>query len=237
MLFHVVTVLSLAYLLAPVSASWSSGAYNPDWGDEGRTAPASIVADIAVVYENHLDVPSRSGNPSLIGPVQFLRRAIIDENAKEATLPLYAGHNADGTTAWYILTETTNKEIAEQDGLTFTAKLRYTDQGNAVRTATFDAAGAFIFSTGSVDFSPVHTLVPGPEGAPFPLSSFQPGSVGDDTYTPIVRTIDGIYWVCYTHHCFAIGQRACLYRVTRVSLSIRSAVLCYVRMPPSSRSM
>ena len=135
------------------------------------------------MYENHLDVPSRSGNPSLIGPVQFLRRAIIDENAKEATLPLYAGHNADGTTAWYILTETTNKEIADQDGLTFSAKLRYTDQGNAVRTATLDHAGAFIFASGAVDFSPVHSLVPGPEGAPFPLASFQPGSVGDATYT------------------------------------------------------
>lgn len=195
MLTYLVSLLSFAYLLAPASASWSAGPYNPDWGDEGRTAPTSIVADIAVVYENHLDVPSRSGNPSLIGPVQFLRRAIIDEDAKEATLPLYAGHNADGTTAWYILTETTNKEIADQDGLTFSAKLRYIDQGNAVRTATLDHAGAFIFSTGAVDFSPVHSLVPGPETAPFPLASFQPGSVGDATYTPIVRTIDGIYWV------------------------------------------
>ena len=31
MLAYLVSVLSLAYLLAPTSASWSAGPYNPDW--------------------------------------------------------------------------------------------------------------------------------------------------------------------------------------------------------------
>src|SRR6202795_5050081 len=125
---------------------------NPDWGDEGRSAPVSIINDTPVVYADHLDVPSQSGNNALIGPVQFLRRAIIDEDLKTVTLPLYPGHNADGTPAWYVLTETTNKEIADQMGLTFSAKMRYADQMGAVRPATLDHNGAFIFQSGTVDF-------------------------------------------------------------------------------------
>jgi hypothetical protein len=174
------------------------GTYNPDWGNEGRAAPASIAADIPVVYEDHWDVPSRSGNPSLIGPVQFLRRAIINEDQKVVTLPLYAGHNADGTTAWYVLTDTTNRDIADQMGLIFSAKLRYADMLNAVRPAVLDHQAAFVFQSGSIDFSPVRSLVPGASaaenGQAFPPASYMPGSIADSAYTPIVRTPDGVYY-------------------------------------------
>lgn len=192
-------VLCLIVLLSAGSVSgegfgtvWPAGG-NPDWGNEARAAPASIANDVPVVYEDHWDVPSRSGNPSLIGPVQFLRRAVINEQDGTVTLPLYPGHNADGTEAWYVLTDTTNKEIADQMGLIFSAKLRYADKYGAVRTATLDGNAAFIFDAGTIDFSPVKSLVPG-SPVPFPPQSYSPGSVADALYSPIVRTPDNVYY-------------------------------------------
>ena len=166
---------------------------NPGFGDEGRAAPASVAMDVPVVYEDHWDVPSRSGNPALVGPVQFLRRAIINEDDGTITLPLYPGHNADGTTVWYVLTETTNKEISEQMGLTFSAKLRYADKFGTVRAATLDQNAAFVFQNGTVDFTPVWSITPG-STTPYPLAAYQPGSVADRYYSPIVRTPDNVYY-------------------------------------------
>ena len=171
---------------------WSANG-NPSWGDEGRAAPASIASDIPIVYEDHWDVPSRSGNPALIGPVQFLRRAVINEDDGTVTMPLYQGHNADGTTVWYVLTDTTNKEIAEQMGLIFSAKLRYADKFGAVRSATLDQNAAFVFEAGVIDFSPVRRLVPG-SPTPLPATSYSPGSVADAYYSPVVRTPDNVYY-------------------------------------------
>jgi hypothetical protein len=43
-----------------------------------------------------------------------------------------------------------------------------------------------VFESGTVDFSPEFTLVPGAAPNFFPPQEFQPGSVGDDAYTPLV---------------------------------------------------
>ena len=92
-----------------------------------------------------------------------------------------------------MLTDTTNKEVADLLGLIFSAKLRYADKYGAVRTATLDQNAAFVFDKGTIDFSPVRTLIPG-QSTPFPAASFTPGSVADSDYSPIVRTVDGVYY-------------------------------------------
>jgi hypothetical protein len=146
------------------------------------------------VYSLKEDAPSKSGNPSLIGPVQFLKRAVINEDEGTVTLPLYQGHNESGEAAWYILTEVSDRYLADEHGLTFTSKLRYADQGKAVRGARLDRTGAFVFSRGAVDFAPKWNLVPGTGSQPFPPKVAQPGSVGDEFYSPIVKTADGVYY-------------------------------------------
>ena len=167
---------------------------NPAFGSEGRPAPLSIRADIPVVYSLKEDAPSKSGNPSLIGPVQFLKRAIINEDEGTVTLPLYQGHNESGETAWYVLTEVSDRYLADEQGLTFTSKLRYADQGKAVRSARLDRTGSFVFSKGAVNFAPKWNLVPGNGENPFPPKVAQPGSIGDEFYTPVVKTSDGVYY-------------------------------------------
>ena len=44
-----------------------------------------------------------------------------------------------------------------------------------------------MFDKGTVDFSPVRSITPGPPGHEFPPVAFQPGSVGDKDYSPLVQ--------------------------------------------------
>ena len=160
------------------------------FGEEARPAPLSMRADISLVY----NTPSPSQvKPELIGPVQFIRTARVHEDEGTVTLPLYLGHNKDGKNAWYVLTDVTNKEVADHLGLIFTAKLGYVDQGKAVRPAAFAHDGTLVFESGTVDFSPERKIAPGTAPNIFPPSVAQPGSVGDGDYTPIVK-VDGVYY-------------------------------------------
>jgi hypothetical protein len=43
-----------------------------------------------------------------------------------------------------------------------------------------------VFDRGTVDFSPLRSIVPGPAGAEFPPQSAVPGAVGDADYSPLV---------------------------------------------------
>ena len=159
------------------------------FGSEDRPAPKFMRDDIPLVY----NTPSPSQvKPELIGPVQFIRTARIHEDEGTVTFPLYQGHNASGETAWYILTDTTSRDIADHLGLAFTAKMGYAAQGKAVRPAKIAKDGTFIFSKGKVDFSPVREIKAGTSPV-FPPKVAQPGSVGDADYTPIVKINEVFY--------------------------------------------
>ena len=82
-------------------------------------------------------------------------------------------------TVWYILTDVSDSNIAASLGLNFSAKLNF--MAIASRTGNLDANGNIIFNAGTVDFSPVRNVVPGPPGAEFPPVSTQPGEIGDAT--------------------------------------------------------
>ncbi len=124
---------------------------------------------------------------NLVGPVQLLRSGPMGEDGLSITLPLYRGQMADGRNVWYILTDTTDRENAEGLGLNFASKLAYADVGNAARDANLEADASLTFKSGAVDFSPERSVVAGPADAPFPPAEAQPGSVGDENYTPLVR--------------------------------------------------
>ena len=174
MQFRLLPVLSLLSLAAPAFAGdapvmsylkdsfldsiLSSRSPLAPFGEEARPAPLSIRSDITLVY----NTPSPSQvKPELIGPVQFIRTARVDEDAGTVTFPLYEGHNESGENAWYILTDTTSRDLADHLGLAFTAKLGYVDQGKAVRPARFAHDGTFVFSKGKVDFSPERKVMAG----------------------------------------------------------------------------
>ena len=156
------------------------------FGQEEDVAPAppSIGADIPLTYFG--PAPS-TVQKELVGPLQLLRSGSIDMNQSTITLPLYEGSiRESGEPVWYILTDTTDKGNADALGLNWSPKLAYSALGARVATLTQNAT--LEFHSGTVDFSPEHRVTPGADPAnPFPPSEVQPGSIGDNDYSPLVR--------------------------------------------------
>ena len=109
-------------------------------------------------------------NRSLVGPVQLLNTGPVDSAAGTITIPLYLGHMKDGKNVWYILTDVDDSDVAAELGLNFSAKLTFA--ANAARTANFDQNNDLVFNAGTVDFSPVRSITPGPAGQEFPPLPF-----------------------------------------------------------------
>jgi hypothetical protein len=151
--------------------------------DEIREAPASISGDLKTIVAQ----PSPSEvDPRLLGPVLLMKSAHLDLEKGTATLPLRKGKLANGTPVWFIITDATDENIADLQGLAYSPKLAFALTGKATRRARIENDGTFTFGAGSIDFRPVLGVTPGPANAPFPPKAFQPGSVGDADYTPLV---------------------------------------------------
>ncbi|MFN8565568.1 MAG: hypothetical protein U0703_28940 [Anaerolineae bacterium] len=159
-------------------------------GDDGQPAPPSIGADIPLTYFG--PAPSNVQR-ELIGPYQLLKSGTIDLDNATITLPLYRGQLTSGEPVWYILTDTDDAGNAAALGLNYSAKLTYGDVGNAARPAHLEADGSVTFERGRVDFSPEHSITPGAQPDAFPPTVFQPGSVGDEFYTPLAKIGNYIY--------------------------------------------
>jgi hypothetical protein len=152
--------------------------------DEITPAPPSIGADVPVTYFG--PTPS-SVQRELVGPFQNLKAGKVDLDKGTITLPLYEGAVKSGQAFWYIVTDTDDKGNAEGLGLNYSAKLTFADVGRAVRKGTLDSKFKLIVDAGIVDFSPVHSATPGDAPNFFPPKQFQPGSVGDNSYSPLVK--------------------------------------------------
>lgn len=161
---------------------------------EIQPSPPSIGSDIPATY---FGPPPSSVQKELIGPYQLLKAGTVDQNKGTVTLPLYRGLLNDGKkTVWYILTDTNDEANAAALGLNFSAKLTYAEVGRAVRAASqqlVDGKTTVVFEKGKVDFSPVQSVTPGAAPNFFPPTAAQPGSVGDDDYSPLAKIGEFIY--------------------------------------------
>lgn len=162
------------------------GAIGPGIGCNVFPAPGNVGSNVGLSYFG----PSPSTqNPSLVGPEQLLKSGTVDASNGTVTLPLYLGYmRGTKQKVWYILTDVDDSGVAAELGLNYSAKLTFAAKG--ARTANFNKNGELIFDQGTVDFSPVRRIVPGPSGAEFPPASAQPGSVGDSKYSPLVRVLN-----------------------------------------------
>jgi hypothetical protein len=95
--------------------------------------------------------------------------------------------------------------VAAELGLNFSAKMTF--MWRAVRTANFDDQGNLVFDQGTVNFSPVRSIVPGPPGAEFPPVSANPGEIGDANYSPYVEVVNAAN-VIYNAPIVAFGVDA-----------------------------
>ena len=162
------------------------GPIGPGPGCDLFPAPASVGASVPLSY---FGPPPSSVNRSLVGPVQLLNTGTVDAKPGTITIPLYQGRLA-GTnkTIWYVLTDVSDSDVANELGLNFSTKLIYAAQ--AARTGNLDADGNIVFDKGTVNFAPKRNIVPGPAGAEFPPKSATPGAVGDANYSPFVRLVN-----------------------------------------------
>jgi len=149
----------------------------------------SVGADVP---ETYFGPEPSSVQKELVGRLQLLTSGKLDDRAGTIVLPLYRGTVRDGNrTVWYILTDTTDAANAQALGLNHSSKLSYANvSSRAVRTATLNKDSTLTFDAGYVDFTPERRVVPGPPGTPFPPSIAEPGSIGDASYSPLVRVMN-----------------------------------------------
>ena len=122
-----------------------------------------------------------------VGPYKLLKAGDVDLKAETVTLPLYEGQMKDGRKVWYILTDTTDAGNAAALGLNFSAKLNYAAVGRAARHAILEKDTTLTFESGTVDFAPKRRVVPGDAPNYFPPKVAEPGSIGDQDYSPLVK--------------------------------------------------
>jgi hypothetical protein len=179
-------IAAIALVITPalIAATQSSFAQEEQQLDDDiAPAPPSIGANVPLTYFG--PAPS-SVQKELVGPLQLLRSGSIDMNESTITLPLYQGHiRGSSERVWYILSDTTDKGNADALGLNWSPKLANSAPG--ARTATLLSNATLEFHSGTVDFSPEHRITPGSDPSnPFPPSEAQPGSIGDNDYSPLV---------------------------------------------------
>lgn len=177
----------------------------PFIGLEYQAAPAPVRPDIPLI----VNVPAPSSvNPAFLGPVKLLQSARIDEEAGTATLPLRQGRMASGESVWYIITDVSDAGIAELFGVNYSRKLIYADIERGVRDAKIDGTGTVVFERGAVDFAPKLNITPGEAPNFFPPAAAQPGSVGDEFYTPLFQLTNGAGTVIYNAPVLAYNANA-----------------------------
>jgi hypothetical protein len=155
--------------------------------DDVQPAPPAIGADVPVTYFG--PQPS-SVQKELIGEYHNLKAGKVDKEKGTITLPLYEGAMKSGETVWYIVTDTDDHGNADQLGLNYSPKLSYADVGRGARKAVLGPKFKLIFEAGKVDFRPQRSATPGDAPNFFPPKQFQPGSVGDKDYSPLVKVVN-----------------------------------------------
>jgi hypothetical protein len=172
--------------------NWGSMLGTP--GNEERPAPEWIGKDIPQIVAE----PAPSDVlPDGLGPHVFLKSARIDMEAGTVTLPLKKGKMKSGETFWYVITDTSDRGISELLGVNYAPKMIFTDLERGVRRATIQSDGMIMFERGKVDFAPKLSVTPGDAPNPFPPKQMQPGSVGDEYYSPLFKTTNGNSNVIY----------------------------------------
>lgn len=121
------------------------------------------------------------------GAVLLLRAGTVDPKSLTVTVPLLQGRMKDGRPVWYVMTDTSDKTIAARRGLNHSPKLGNALTAGGMRIATRRRDGTLVFESGTVDFAPARAVMPGDAPNPFPPKIAEPGSIGDQDYTPLLR--------------------------------------------------
>lgn len=106
------------------------------------------------------------------------------------TLPLFRGLSPQDKDVFYIITETSDFDIAHQMGVNYAPKLAEAIGSPGVQNVTLQ--DGIIKFVGNVDFSPKYQLVAGDPPGYFPPKVADPGGVADDQWSSIVVLPSGL---------------------------------------------
>jgi len=122
------------------------------------------------------------------GRTVFVPHVTVSETeaGTTATFPLRTGRTKDGRAVDFVVLEASSSSAAQRWGVDVVGKLE--NVRAAAQSVTVDD-GTVVFS-GTVDFSPQRTVT-GTPGTGWPPLAAAPGSVGDASYSPLVRLPDG----------------------------------------------
>jgi hypothetical protein len=133
----------------------------------------------------------------------------VDVKNQTAVLPIHKG-NFNGTTVWYILTDSSDYGISRDLDIHYAPKLINLTIGcpECVQEVTLGKPSgkfnndAVVNFQGIPDFSPSRVFTPGQGG--FPPAAAAPGAKGDDKYTPFIRIAGSP--VVYNAPIIAVGD-------------------------------
>jgi hypothetical protein len=113
----------------------------------------------------------------------------VDLDKNIGRVPLFKG-TYNGSTVWYVRMDVSDSSLARTLGLNFAPRLAKADNGCPACIATVQSTDpvvgrAAVQFAGTVDFSPMRVLTPGPTG--FPPLMAQPGSVAGPGYSDLIR--------------------------------------------------
>jgi hypothetical protein len=100
------------------------------------------------------------------------------------TLPIFKGIEPGGSTVYYIITESSDFNVAKQMGINYSPKLLNAVGSGGEQEVTIKD-GHMIFK-GKVDFSPVRKIVAGNAPGYFPPKEIAAGAVANDAWSSIV---------------------------------------------------
>lgn len=120
------------------------------------------------------------------GPTGFLEAPPTSKPV--VILPLRRG-TAAGHLVYYVITDASDRAVAQELGVNFTPKLANAAGTSAVQHSSSPDPTALSVPAG-VDFSPVRVLVASATG--FPPSAAAPGAVGNPGYSPLVELPSGV---------------------------------------------
>jgi len=127
----------------------------------------------------------------LASHVQASARTFVTSARENAdgtvTLPLYRGLNR-GREVWYVVLDSSDGSDADRLGVNVADKLDNARGTVAVQKVSV-VNGEIVFPA-TVDFSPVRSVVAGPDG--FPVERATPGAVGEAGYSPLIELPNGV---------------------------------------------
>ena len=145
-----------------------------------------VAAGAAVVLAGVISLAGARVPVSASGGGQLFVRSAVEHADGTVTLPLHRGASK-GQTVYYIILDASDGGVADSLGVNRAQKLANAANTGAVQKVT--VTNGVVNFPGTVDFSPVRSVVAGPTG--FPPNAASPGAVGDSDYSPLIQLPDG----------------------------------------------